>query len=69
MTDDKQKIDELVNMIDQFVNSGGGHMNVKNNTETGKIEVVEVKVQNDNDCGPNMACKVPTLFEGLDHSN
>lgn len=71
---DKQKqIDDLVNMIDQFMTNNGGHINVtvdnngNINTDTEEVDVVSVKTMKSLDCASgDLACNVPTLFEGID---
>lgn len=71
---DKQKqIDDLVNMIDSFMSNNGGHMNVTvdkdGNISADKDEVdsISVKTMKSLDCAAgDLACNVPTLFEGLD---
>lgn len=61
--DDKQ-IDDLVSMIDQFVTEQGGHMNVTVDPSTSSITINKL---NSSDCAEgDLACKVPTLFEGMD---
>lgn len=68
-----KKIDELVSMIDQFMSDGGGHMDVKATKDGGfhadTTQVKTVTVTPSLECipGQNMACSVPTLFEGMDH--
>ncbi len=66
MDKDKQA-DDIVNMIDSFMSEGGGHINVTVNNE-GNISLEKtVKVTNSLECAKgDMACSVPTLFEGLD---
>lgn len=64
MANEKQ-ISELVAMIDQFVTSGGGHMNVEVQNQD-HMEMVDLQTRNSNCCQKNMACQVPTLHEGLD---
>lgn len=67
-----KKIDDLVNMIDNFMSTGGGHMEVitKENGDihTKATHAQTVTVTPSLECRPgsNMACGVPTLFEGLD---
>lgn len=67
---DEKKIDDLVAMIDGFMSRNGGHMNVTV-ADNGDIQTDETTVgvttMNSLDCqGGNMACCVPTLFEGMD---
>lgn len=64
--DNKQRIDDIVNTIDQFMAQGGGHMNVAVNSDS-KIDIKSVETTNSVVCqGNNMACCTPTLHEGLD---
>lgn len=68
---DNKKIDDLVAMIDSFMQNDGGHMNVTVN-DNGEIETDKEYIDKDVvtlgclDCADNMACSVPTLFEGMD---
>ncbi len=68
------KIDDLVSMIDSFMSNNGGHMNVTVNKD-GEIETDKEYVEKDVttlsslDCCNNMACSVPTLFEGMDRED
>lgn len=72
MTGTKEKqIVEIVSMIDQFMAGNGGHMNIRvfedriiNGGDTLEKSVTTI---NSADCaGGNSACRVPTLFEGMD---
>lgn len=67
-----QRTLDLVAMIDEFMSTGGGHMEVTTK-ENGEIHTratssKTVTVTPSLECvpGQNMACGVPTLFEGLD---
>lgn len=66
-----KRIDDLVSMIDSFMSNDGGHMNVTVN-EDGEVKTDEEYIDKDVvtlgclDCANNMACSVPTLFEGMD---
>ena len=68
---DDKKIDDIVSMIDRFMSQNGGHMNVivdddgtVNTKETFSKTVTQM---NSLDCAAgDLACGVPTLFEGLD---
>lgn len=71
--DKEKQIEDLVNMIDSFMSNNGGHMNVsvdKNgniNTDTEELDEVSVRTMKSRDCDEgDVACRVPTLFEGLD---
>lgn len=65
------KIDDIVYMIDDFMSNNGGHMNITVN-EDGSIKTEAsisktIHQTNSLDCAAgDMACNVPTLFEGLD---
>lgn len=65
--DKNKQTDDIVNMIDSFMSGGGGHMNVSV-ADDGEVTLNKrVKVTNSLECAAgDMACKVPTLFEGLD---
>ncbi len=53
-------------MLDNFMGTGGGHMNVTV-SEKNVEAVPQVQTMNSNECaGQNMACKVPTLHIGID---
>lgn len=67
MAGNSAKIDDLVAMLDQFMNNGGGHMNVLHNEEASSEDVVPtVDTKKSNECQPNMACSIPTLHQGID---
>lgn len=64
MNENKQ-IDDFVNMLDNFMDNGGGHMNVAVSDKN--IVSPTIQTMKSSDCsGPNMACKVPTLHVGID---
>lgn len=69
-------IDELVAQLDRSFSSGVGHVNVSvednqlmlERIDQGEEELIkEVEVLGSLDCCGNMACKTPTLMEGLDN--
>ncbi|MDE6182277.1 MAG: hypothetical protein K2F59_03635 [Eubacteriales bacterium] len=65
MNNDSKTIDDIIAMLDGFTSNEGGHMNVTVNDSN--IEEKKVDQANSLDCSSsNMACKVPTLFEGVD---
>lgn len=72
MADPNEKqIDYIVSMLDQFMAGNGGHMNIhvsKDGTiNADKTMAKTVTTINSTDCAAgNLACNVPTLFEGLD---
>lgn len=67
----EKQIDDIVSMLDQFMTENGGHMNIRV-SEDGTISTHEtmaksVTTMNSTDCADgNSACKIPTLFEGMD---
>lgn len=63
---DKNTIEDIVNMLDSFVNNGGGHMNIEVN-DPEDIGKVKMDVYKSLDCTKNnMACAIPTLQENMD---
>ena len=69
---EEKAIDDLVAMIDQFMSTGGGHMDIST-AEDGSIQAKTtqaktVTITPSMECTPgrDMACGVPTLFEGMD---
>lgn len=68
---DEKKIDDIVAMLDAFVSGGGGHMNIRadkdGNVSADATTAKTVTTMNSLDCAAgNLACNIPTLFEGLD---
>ncbi len=72
MADPKEKqIDDIVSMLDQFMAKNGGHMNIRvsedGTVSTDKTMAKSVTTMNSSDCADgNSACRVPTLFQGMD---
>ncbi len=63
---ENNQVDNIVDMLDNFMGTGGGHMNVTV-SEKNVEAVPQVQTMNSNECaGQNMACKVPTLHIGID---
>lgn len=60
-----QDIDDLVSMLDGFMENGGGHMNVKVENPQ-ELSAIHVETFNTAYCSDNMACSVPTLHKGID---
>ena len=65
--DNEKNIDDIVSMIDQFMEGNGGHLNISvedaNNANLQKT----TQTTNTLECAAgNLACNVPTLHEGLD---
>lgn len=63
---EKEQIDDLVSMLDNFMEKGGGHMNV----DADQLQETTVQTTTQcNECSTGKwatACAVPTLMEGLD---
>ncbi len=67
----QDKIDDIVAMIDSFMSKDGGHLNVSVD-ETGDINADSVHIDKTAslDCAKgDLACQVPTLFEGMDRED
>ena len=63
--EENKQIDDLVSMLDSFMESGGGHMNIDADT----LQETTVTTTQCNECSTGKfatACAVPTLMEGLD---
>ena len=66
---EQERINELVSMLDSFVENGGGHLNVLVEETDSDSEESNIKVETfkSNDCcNGNMACAVPTLHKDID---
>lgn len=67
---ENKNVDDLIAMIDGFMAEGGGHMNVRVEEDGGvHTDTASVKITTMNSLGLRRrqhACKVPTLFEGMD---
>lgn len=72
--DRNKQIDDIVALLDQFMGSNGGHMNIKVDPE-GTITTEQAISKNitqfpSSDCSEgDFACRIPTLFEGLDDAD
>lgn len=67
--ENQEKIDDIIAMLDHFVQTGGGHMNIQVE-DPNQIETIHVDTYKSNDCSlGNMACKVPTLMESVDEQS
>ncbi|WP_317367283.1 hypothetical protein [uncultured Tyzzerella sp.] len=63
--DNDKRIDDIIAMLDKFITKDGGHMNIEVNGND--INSKKVDIANSSDCcSGNMACRVPTLFEGVE---
>ena len=66
--DNDKRIDDIITMLDGFTTKNGGHMNIEVNSND--INSKKVDTANSLDCSTgDMACKVPTLFEGIEDNN
>lgn len=65
MSEKIDEIDELVSLIDNFISSDGGHINVYFDGKT-KTYIDKSKSL---DCLNNTSCSTPTLFDGVDDSD
>lgn len=68
---EKEKLleEDIIAMLDHFTKKGGGHMNVDvhslDRNSNLKKQITETISSECN--SKNMACRVPTLYEGLDY--
>lgn len=63
--EENKQVDDLVSMLDSFMENGGGHMNV----DVDAAADTTVKTSQCSECSTGKfatACAVPTLMEGLD---
>ncbi len=58
---EKEKIDDLVAMLDNLMEGGQGHVNVFCDGVDGDV-VAEATVSKDCGCGNKTACQIPTMF-------
>lgn len=68
---DYSQVDDIVAMLDAFMSAGGGHMDIRmeedGSVRTENTVSKQVTTTHSLDCtNGDLACKVPTLFEGLD---
>lgn len=63
--DNKNQVDDLVKMLDQMMQNGNGHVEVKTEDST-KQDKISVETLNSQACLKGAACQIPTLHEGLD---
>lgn len=64
---EQERINSIVNMLDQFVRDGGGHMNVTVKDMDGQEQVTQSL--SIDCCNINTPCNAPTLYQGLDDAN
>lgn len=72
MQNSDKRIDDIVDMLDSFMEKNGGHMNIKVNSDgsinTNETDSKTVSVSKSLDCMEGKtACSAPTLFEGMDN--
>lgn len=69
MAENKEQIDDIVSMLDSFMEKGGGHMNVEVNNKNASSSDKVVEELGCSDCAKgNLSCHVPTLMEGMDNA-
>lgn len=61
---EEQRINDLIDKLDHFMENGGGHMNIEVNDLTD--DEIQVKTHNSLICNKDMACSIPTLHKGFD---
>ncbi len=67
--DNDKRIDDIIAMLDNFTIKNGGHMNIEVSKDS-KVNSKKVDIANSLDCSSgDMACNVPTLFEGIEDNN
>lgn len=75
MADPKDKqIDDIVSMLDEFMTGNGGHLNIRvdkdGTVNADKTMAKTITTTSSSDCAEgDQACKVPTLFFGLDQED
>jgi hypothetical protein len=63
---DKHEIEDIVAMLDQFVENGGGHMNIQVD-DPNDLSEIKVDTFKSSDCSnTDTACSIPTLQQGFD---
>ncbi len=68
MNNNDKRIDDIIKMLDGFASENVGKINIKID-ENIDINSKMIDKGNTLDCAGNMACKTPTLFEGVDDNN
>ncbi len=62
----KDQVEQLVEMLDSFMEGGGGHMNITVEQSCEDL-IPQIDIYKSLDCSKNpMACAVPTLHQGID---
>lgn len=65
MDDKLNTVDDIVNMLDNMMSNGHGHVDVTVDNTQGEL-TKNVETANSLACKSGMACSVPTLMEGMD---
>ena len=64
MNPEQQEVDKLVDLLDQLMEQGSGHVNFT----VAEGEGISYETQNTSACQTgNCACREPTLHQGIDH--
>ncbi|MBQ3967355.1 MAG: hypothetical protein II688_01550 [Lachnospiraceae bacterium] len=67
MEQEKKNVDDIVAMLDGFMNQGGGHVNLDVNDPNACSK--DVKTYACSTCGTKlMPCEAPTLMQGMDNT-
>lgn len=67
MDQKNNNIDDIVAMLDGFMGTGGGHVNLDVNDPNASTK--DVKTYGCSTCGTKlMPCEAPTLMQGMDNS-
>jgi hypothetical protein len=68
MEQNKKNVDDIVAMLDGFMATGGGHVNLDVNDPN--ADTKDVKTYGCSTCGTKlMPCEAPTLMQGMDHED
>lgn len=63
---EQDKINDIVEMLDNFMTDGGGHMNIKVE-DLEQEQTIQIDTYRSLDCSSeDMACSVPTIHQGVD---
>ena len=65
---EQERINQLVDMLDEFAKQGGGHMNITVEDSMFASGDREIRNALSADCQGNSACAVPTLHQGIDET-
>ena len=66
MDQNNKNVDDIVSMLDSFMDGGGGHVNLDVNDPAACTK--DVKTYGCSTCGTKlMPCEAPTLMQGMDN--